>query len=392
MKRVQLTESIKRAIEAKLGEGVDYEKFAVYQARANSDEPVKQNSIYNGAVLSVGALEDMAKWINDPLKNVAVQPMHNTFHKDILLGRAIKAEVKPEPEKGTHGLYVLFVISTEHEDLVSKVDTGLIDEVSSGFSVGKALCSECGLDLTEAAKHNMEFYFTQTCPECESVMGQNGAHMRIVSVEDMQELSLVTRGAAKNPKILDTLYQVAMSANLPTKTKFKDNSELKNNNVKTSEENEMTQLTKEMLDEALKPILEKVSLLEENISTSDPQEPAAGEPNTDEASAEKVQELEQKVEEQAKELEKVSDELATATEERDTAVSAFCEEVKKVAVALGKTEAEIPSNIEGAKALLEQAKVTLAASIPVGGVSNGAKLNEQEKDSNLELSCFQVIK
>ena len=394
MKRVELTESIKRAIETKCGSGVDYDKIAVYQCRANSDEPVKQNSIYNGAVLSVGALEDMARMINDVNKNVAIQPMHVTFHDDILLGRAIKAEVKAEVDKGTHGLYVLFVVSTEHQDYINKIDNGLIDEVSSGFKVGKALCSECGHDLTNA---DMDFYFTQTCPECEAVMGQNGAHMRLVSVEDMTELSLVTRGAAKNPKILDSLYQVAMSANTPTKNpKFK---ELKNKHK--SEENEMTQLTKETLDEALKPLLEKVSLLEEAVkSTSAPQEPAPeGEPKTDEASAEKVQELEQKLEESATEIDEANakaaeaeEKLASAEEERDAAVSAFCEEVRKVGVALGKSEAEIPSDFEGAKAFLEASKVTLAANIPVGGVSKGAQLNGQEQNSKLELSCYKVKK
>lgn len=74
----------------------------------------------------------------------------------------------------------------------------------------KVLCNKCNKDFLDDDVNLFDF-LTGTCPECGAVMGKDGAHVIVPGVEAVRELSLATRGAAKHAKILDSMYQMAMS-------------------------------------------------------------------------------------------------------------------------------------------------------------------------------------
>lgn len=396
-KRVELTESIRQSIIEKCGDGVDFNSIVLYQAKGISTAPITQpGSIYDKAEFSRNALIELENFSNDKDMNIGIQTLHNT--REMPYGRLIQAKLKDEEMDSV--LYMLFMMSTEHQDLISKIDNGIIDEVSIQAMPKKALCSECGKDFMDDDVDFMSF-IEGRCPECGAIMGLDGAHLNIPSVESFRELSLVPRGAANKPKILDSVHQLAMSDNpniILTKSQVKSDLTKVNLISTISEEVDMNQeQLKAAITAATEPLTEEVRKMQATLATLNEEkvnlETAKSEAESARSEAESAKAaLEEENKSLSDEKAKVEADLEAAKSEYEELKAAFDAEIKKVLVASGMSESAIPEDLKEKQELLHKAHLTLA-NIPVGGVSRGADLNSvvsQNRIQSGELSAYKV--
>src|SRR5690606_17876502 len=86
------------------------------------------------------------------------------------------------------------------KEVLAKVDSAVVDEVSVGLLTQHAFCSECDFDYfgPEATFTNIVM---ATCDQGHEI-GVDGVHAKLVGLVDWAELSLVGSGAARNAKVL----------------------------------------------------------------------------------------------------------------------------------------------------------------------------------------------
>lgn len=387
-KRVELTEQERDFVKAKCGQDVDFNQLVFYRARGISTEPISQNTIYDGGVLTREALADFVKLINDPLENVSLQTMHDTTVLPV--GKVIHADLVDEGDD-VSAVYTLFAASTAHPDIIAKMDNGVIDEVSFGFTPKKILCSECGKNFLDPDVDLWDI-LTHHCPECDAIMGQDGAHVVVPAVKTVSELSLVNRGAAKHAKILDNVYQMAMSADKSetiTLTKEGMKNDLLKLNLCSTISKEEVDMTPEELTAAIEAAMsaEKAeqSKLQSTIASLGEEKKAL------EEAKQAAEEAKAALEGEKAALAQEKADLETALEEAKKKVEniqgAFDAEIQKVLVAAGLSET-VPAELEEKLELLKKAHLTLA-NIPVDGVSKPADKLEKE-NNQADFSAYKV--
>jgi hypothetical protein len=392
-KRVTLTEKMRQEVMARCGTDVDLNKIVFYQARGISTEPIHQGTLYDKGILERQALVDMLNLVNDPLNTVTLQTMHN---QEVLpTGRVFYAELVDEQNTGHSALYTLFGVSTNHPEIISDVDNGIIDEVSYSFMPKKILCNKCNKDFLDNDVDLFDF-ITGTCPECGAVMGKDDAHVIVPGVESVRELSLVTRGAAKHAKILDSMYQMAMSdKNSPviTLTKKGVKKDLCVFNLCSTIYNKEVEMNPEELKAAIlaatEPLSNEVKDMKVSLASLG-QEKAALEAAKNEAENAKAA-LEEEKASLSEEKARLETELADSKKEIERlkgVEASFDEEIKKVLVAAGLSDT-IPEDTEGKAELLKKAHLTLA-NIPVNGVSAGADRGINNNESGVDFSVYKV--
>lgn len=394
-KRVELTEDLKNKIRARCGNDIDFSSAAFYQARIVSTEPITQNSIYNKAQLARSTVFDLEEFFNnDPQLNVTLQVMHDQMV--LPAGRVVAVKAIDEPDGLNSALYGVFMVSNEHQEYINKLDNGIIDEVSISMLAKKLLCSECGFDLREASPEEqmMAFFFHQ-CPKCEKELGgAEGAHLNLVGVEEFTEVSLVTRGAARHAKVLDSSKQLALAANNKevklklgqlTKDLLPVNLNGKIINEEDTMQNEELLAKLQELSEDLASFKASVEAKFEEISKKEEVPAEAEKDNEGSAPAEEVSSpeadkpAEANVEESNKELDEAKSALAAAQAEVQEYRVALMEEVNKVLVAAGKSKLAEEATLSDIKNALKDSQLTLAANIPVGGVAQAVKQNPEAK-------------
>lgn len=394
-KRVELTEDLKNKIRARCGNDIDFSSAAFYQARIVSTEPITQNSIYNKAQLARSTVFELEEFFNnDPQLNVTLQVMHD--QRVLPAGRVVAVKAIDEPDGINSALYGVFMVSNEHQEYINKLDNGIIDEVSISMLAKKLLCSECGFDLRDASPEEqmMAFFFHQ-CPKCEVELGgKEGAHLNLVGVEEFTEVSLVTRGAARHAKILDSSKQLALAANNKevklklgqlTKDLLPVNLNGKIINEEDTMQNEELLAKLQELSEDLASFKASVEAKFEEISKKEEVPAEAEKDNEGSAPAEEVSSpeadkpAEANVEESNKELDEAKSALAAAQAEVQEYRVALMEEVNKVLVAAGKSKLAEEATLSDIKEALKDSQLTLAANIPVGGVAQAVKQNPEAK-------------
>lgn len=396
-KRVELTEELKNKIRTRCGNDIDFSSAAFYQARIVSTEPISQDSIYNKAQLARSTVFELEEFFNnDPQLNVTLQVMHD--QRVLPAGRVVAVRAVDEPDGVNSALYGVFMVSNEHQDYINKLDNGIIDEVSISMLAKKLLCSECGYDLREASPEEqfMAFFFHQ-CPKCEAELGgRDGAHLNLVGVEEFIEVSLVTRGAARHAKILDSSKQLALAANnkevkLKLNQLAKDLLPLNLNGKIINEEDTMQNeelLAKlQEISQELASFKESVEARFEEIAKKEEVPAEAEKDKEGSAPAEENSSLAEEApaegtapaDEGNKELEEAKAALAAAQAETQEYRATLMEEVNKVLVAAGKSKLAEEATLSDIKNSLKESKLTLAANIPVDGVAKAAKQNPEAK-------------
>lgn len=197
-KRLVLTDKQKEQIIAVAGDSdIDFSKIVAYESVAASTRPITQKSSpYHQAQMSEGFLREMAAHLAN--NSVTLQIMHN--NEMLPIGKVFSAGVFAS-EAGHYELNSAFYLEADSE-YVSKIDLGIIDEVSIGALPKHAYCSECAFDYMSDP---YAMYYRE-CPD-EHILGENGVHLRLTSLDTWKELSLVNRGASSKPKILGAAKQ-----------------------------------------------------------------------------------------------------------------------------------------------------------------------------------------
>lgn len=198
-KKISITPQISKQIQFSLGDNVfDTSNLAVYEARFISTEPVKKRgSIWEGGRMTPSVLREMENYINKEGNALPLHVMHETGLLPV--GKVFSAKMF-EMENGEFELLGQFYVPNTETEILNKIDSSVVDEVSIGVQPAQMLCSECGFDyLGEEA--DFENFFTRTCPEGHTI-GLDGVHIRGVGLKSWDEVSLCGTGAANKAKIL----------------------------------------------------------------------------------------------------------------------------------------------------------------------------------------------
>jgi hypothetical protein len=205
MKRIELTERIKSFITASVGDTIDYEKIAAFEATAVTSLPLnKRGSVFDRGQITAETFIEAANLINTG----TFVPLH-TLHEqgyEIPVGRLFYGE-HVKSNQGTDELRVLFFLDGTSPDLISRLDTGVIEEVSVGMQFKRLLCSTCNIDLME----DNESIWSQTCKNGH-VMGMGTNHVKPDGVANFREMSLVSKGASNGAKVLGAQKRLLASA------------------------------------------------------------------------------------------------------------------------------------------------------------------------------------
>lgn len=198
MKQLELTPELKAKIKAAVGDDVDVEGFAVFEAITLNTKPLpgKAGSFWEGAVATPLTLRQIADHINNgghiPLiadHELMGAPKGRVFSAELLYGADGEFEVR-----------TLFYLDPTEASLIAKLNAGSLDEVSISFLPTSYLCSECDFDYL-GDEATFEQLYTRTCANGHKI-GTDGVHVRMVGLASLVEVSLVARGAADKPKIV----------------------------------------------------------------------------------------------------------------------------------------------------------------------------------------------
>lgn len=192
-KRVELTERIKQALTKR---GVtEFEKVAVFECTAASTRPINQKwSIFHNAKMTPDMLRAMSQYLET--ESVPLMQLHNNYALptgQMLYGDTFEAGFDTE-------LNVLFYVDADSDE-ATKIDLGIIDEVSVGAEAKRACCSKCGFDFFASDKTRSQLIWERTCDN-DHTLGQDGTHLILDGVQKWGETSLVAKGASSRPKIL----------------------------------------------------------------------------------------------------------------------------------------------------------------------------------------------
>ena len=398
-KRVLLEGNLLEKFKAVFGQDIDQNNFYVMQVKALSSEPIsKPGSIYDGAVNSPELLREIADHINNPENNVSMHLMHDI--QAISIGRWFAADFVYDSDKSYVLAYGAMLENEENKSYIDKIENSIIDEVSVNFIPKQAKCSECGFDYF-GDDADIENFIDRTCPNGH-IIGKDGVHLENSGLEAFYEISLVNQGAAKRAKILsqkgkfdsENLLRLAASGFNPSMLLCSFNNKMEKEMDKETEA-KLTQLEASVAEleeklseaeEAKKALEEEKAGLEQKLKETE-EAKAEAETAKEEAEAGKAEAETAKEEAEAGKAE---------ANERIEATMAFLKkEVKKVLIASGSEEVEVPEDLDGISKLLEDKQAILASLIPAGGVADGA-LKSKAKDKVSaklaadRLSAFQV--
>lgn len=378
MKRLNLTPELITQIQAAVGNDVEVtDQFAVFESVSLNTLPLpgKRGSIFERATVSLLTLKQMVQNINDgnhlPL-------IHGHDMSQVPVGRVFKAGLALD-QGGNAELRTLWYVDPTEAPLAAKIDAGSLDEVSVQFLASQILCSECGFDYRgeEATWANFE---NRTCSNGHTI-GTDGVHVTLNGLEQFSELSLVTRGAASNPKILGKSQSKLTSSLEALAAKGFEVDELFLAASKGVFEVDLTAVLTKLSDETT-----KAATANAELTVAQGQLAAA---QADLATAQaRVAELEAAAPE-------VDTEAAAEAEARTADLAAstsfLADLFTKLATAAGETDATAPESVAELTAGIEKYQSTLTAILPVGGAGaaptggdTGSKFNASAA------SAFQV--
>lgn len=199
MKELTKTPFVSALLQAAVGEGVDTSQLRVFEVTATSTIALrgKGGTVFDRAKISPNTIAQLARAVNnEPIPLMMDHDMRGTPYGKFFYAESIPTDMGETELRG-----YLYVDPSE-ETVITKLNSSSIDEVSIQFLSEKILCSECGFDYKQAmAEDNYMPLILLECDEGHKI-GVNGVHTNIVGLEDVVELSLVSRGAAKNSKII----------------------------------------------------------------------------------------------------------------------------------------------------------------------------------------------
>lgn len=210
MKRISLTPKLEEALKASLGQDAKPDDYYVFETVAVSSRPInKKGSLFNKGVVVLQTLEEMAEIASQPGESIPLILSHAHFGDDALPhGRVFQGKVYPT-EDGFHELRTFFALPNPETDRNSKraaltrdVDTGILTDVSAGFSFKKIISVGTGYDfLTDNPSPNANPFLG--LDDEGNTMGEDGHFVNCVGINEWKELSLVRTGASTGARVSD---------------------------------------------------------------------------------------------------------------------------------------------------------------------------------------------
>lgn len=325
-------------LRAAFGPDANLSGLAVYEAVMMNTLPLrKSGGLFKNARASLSLLTEMAASIN--AESLPLQLEHNTA--PVPFGRVFHASVVDDQLRG--------LFATDNPDLIAKLDSGVADQVSVGFSPKALNCSSCGFNF---ASPSAEFNrWTLTCDEGHTI-GDNNVYCHIDGLELFLETSVVGKGAVQGAKIVGP-----SDARLQSNEQFQIAAAARGDMIVlelTADEKPAPQPTQEP------PKMELTARLEE----------LAGEKavlSARIAALEPLQEQVTTLSARVAELEPLAARVAPAEEAVTKAVAALKAEATTILTACGKTEVAIPEDVDALLALINDHRAQFAAAVPVGG-------------------------
>ncbi len=195
-KKLKSSPKILAALAKATDNAVEFDTVSVYETISLNVLPIKQRGLFNGAVVSENTLTQMAAYVN----NGGAVPLH-TMHKqgyELPVGKTFSAEVHKDTN-GQAQLRSLFYLPNSEVDLINKLETDVINEVSVGMQTLHVNCSECGWDYLSAESTFSNLYNGECANE--HVIGEKGVHVILNGLDRWLEQSLVSLGAANGARI-----------------------------------------------------------------------------------------------------------------------------------------------------------------------------------------------
>lgn len=360
MKQISKTAEILSKLRASYGVDAVVDDLAVYEVVLANTLPLrKTGGLFKGARLSPTLLSEIVNAVN--AESVPIQLQHDT--STLPYGRLFSAALVGEEARG-----LLAVDKKAHPDLVQKLDTGTLDQVSVGMVNKQLLCSSCGFDYMKASAY--ENRWDLTCDK-EHKIGENGVHIQVVGLDSLFETSFVGQGAVRGARVIG-----------PSESAFQDNPRLAASSAANG--GIAAHLTATVEDETMDPaaftsqlstVTERAVKAETSLTAITGERDTAvanlatvtGERDTAIANLNTV----------TGERDTAVASLATAQEAVDAAVAALSAEAKGVLIACGKNEADADAAIKDKDAtallgILTENRAKFAAIIPAGGASKPA--------------------
>ena len=381
VKQLEKTDRIRQLIARSYGDdSVDLSTLAVFEAVAVNTHPLRRKGgLFEAAVVEEDTLREMQAWL-DAGETVALQTMHRD---GIPKGKVFAGETRRDT-RGQLALHALFYlpIGAGENELIRKIDTGVISEVSVGLENKHIACSACGFDFLGASA-TIDHIFERTCANGHTI-GRDGVHARLRGISKWMELSLVDRGAAVGALILPRPRQTFQmdansgfdrqalrlfaSAELPTPP--------------TTHEQRppttMTDLVKLSVDLAL---AQKDAEIAKAALTAAQAETVA-------VKTEMVS-LQAKLTETQTQLAALTPEKIAAQATALTEATSLIDEFAKVALAATGKAGELPATLSERVALVREGRTKLALTLPTGGASQGAQGGTDDK-TKVDYSSFKT--
>lgn len=368
MKQIAKTSEVLGKLRAAYGADANLDDLAVYETTLANTQPLrKTGGIFKGARMVPGLMTDLAAAVN--AESVPLHLMHNTA--PLPVGRLFAAASLPQNQEA-RGLFAVDKVA--HPDLVQKLDSGTIDQVSIGLISKHLNCSACGFDFkanTPAARAAL------WNSECENghVLGQEGVHLVIAGVDTLFETSLVDRGAVNGARIVGPSESI-FQGDHRLAASHADGSALAMRLSPTIEEKPVdlaalvAQLTEQTTARATADVnLTAMTAERDTLKTA----LAAAEAARDEAVTAGKEAVAHK---------------ATA----EKAIAALKVEAGKILTAVGKADqvAGLTDDVDALIATIAEHREQLAALIPAGGVSNGSDADPPVQLRNHSLGAFRA--
>lgn len=196
MKQLPMTPELSAMIKAAVGEDVETDNLAVFEAIALNTRPLpgKRGTIFENAVVLPITLKEMVDSINSG-NHLPLIADHELFGAP--KGRFFHAGL--DYDDGLT-MRALFYLDATEEKLITKLNAGTLDEVSVSFLSRELNCSECGWNYFNPGA-SYENIRDRICANGHRI-GENGVHAEMNGLNQFIELSLVARGAADKPKIV----------------------------------------------------------------------------------------------------------------------------------------------------------------------------------------------
>lgn len=381
MKQLDMTPQLINRIKDAVGPDVDPTDFAVFESISLNNLPLpgKDGTIFEKAVVSELTLKQMADSVN---AGNTLPLIWGHEKDDTPKGRVFYAEID-KGDLGETQLRTLWYVDPTETTLIQKLNAASVDEVSVSFLASQILCSECGFDYRgeDATILNL---MDRQCDEGHAI-GQDGVHARLVGLSVFTELSLVSRGAAKEAKIVGKSASKLAAPLQQLAAKGFEIDKLFLSASKGELNVEIGDLVTNLSE--VKADLKVANLKAEGLTTENTQLKAA---KTELET--KVADLETQLT-AAKDANPKQEELDKATTELADAKAFLGEVFTKLATANGETNAAVPETIADLKAGIDDRQSKLTALLPVGGAAATDKKGETGAKFRADhVSAFQATR